>query len=768
MNGTASSRRRPRHHTVATMQRKPWKTIILSVGFGFYLGVTTHMWGHLTDVLPSTIPVSSDSSQNALRQSRSTNEMKQPTTLDSNNKPHQLAILIPFRDSPDDTRSQGIGRTDNLRQFIDYMDTFLQHLPTRFVVIEQTQGGVFNKGLLFNAGYDTIKNDNDNTVDYLVLHDVDQIPIHPKNTYHFKDIPTKLIHETTRKTSHNGTDQVRHLSTLNVGGAFQISTQNYVSVNGYSNRFGGWGLEDDNMAYRVKTILGNYNVLDKSVGQYRELYHDRVWGLDENQQFKNNSVLGTELESGLSDLKYKLVQRSTSPFLPNSKNHLVDRLLIEPLVDYSNQPYVPHPDRVAALATRHKKKQQPPRKRYPCDALFGKDAVQPSKTNARCVTHAKLHWVSCRLGDVVLDFNRIEGSVGNETVSDVLGRPEEKEQFRYSDGAMIVSQPVPNEMRPDTSFLYVNHTIVDEQQLESVSSDNGVDVTFLVSRGDYANPCWVFAIVYNVYVAVEAFGETDHTKEIVWLDGHAMGELDSVWKVLFGSRVSHAKLLGKSAEQKSVKLHNAIAVNVGGAFNDQAMRMYQWGTKCDPEQSALHQFRDFVLEKFGVSRKGPPSATDERPLLTFMVRRNYQFHPRSDGIADRTLANETLAVENIKALYPDHDVEVVAFEGLAFRDQLVQIAKTDLLVTVHGAGNVHVLFLPNHASIVEYFPKNYGRFRFAYLSTCLGLDYRLRMAETVKKLPKKKGVIVQITRDTKYKCCFEKTPTLSKTGFKEE
>ena len=68
-----------------------------------------------------------------------------PTPRDDpnpSNNDHRLAILIPFRDAPSDTRSQGIGRTQNLEDWISYMGTILT-LPARILVVEQTQKSVF-------------------------------------------------------------------------------------------------------------------------------------------------------------------------------------------------------------------------------------------------------------------------------------------------------------------------------------------------------------------------------------------------------------------------------------------------------------------------------------------------------------------------------------------------------------------------------------------------------------------------------------------------
>ena len=207
----------------------------------------------------------------------------------------RLAIVIPFRESVD-PRSQGIGRETNLRQWLDHMSEFLKPelLPvTTIYVIEQSQEGIFNKGFLFNAGFDYISKDTHNNggggIDYFIFHDVDQIPRKgPKgceNCYDYRSSPTKLIRETTRREGNK--DVIRKLSPTNVGGALMITPAIFRKINGYSNILAGWGIEDDNMAYRIKRFNGGFRVL--TPGKFRGLPHARVPGLDTTDQFHQNA-----------------------------------------------------------------------------------------------------------------------------------------------------------------------------------------------------------------------------------------------------------------------------------------------------------------------------------------------------------------------------------------------------------------------------------------------------------------------------------------------
>ena len=255
---------------------------------------------------------------------------------------HKLAIIIPFRDAPYDTASQGAGRKENLKEWIEYMQDFLRdHHPKKkkkkkweeenpilLLIIEQTQdSGPFNKGFLFNVGFDIAMTDHNPPPEYFILHDVDQIPLDPLNDYSYREQATKLIATTKRKKTRLGDYEDRPLGKSNVGGVLLIPSSVYQKVNGYSNKFGGWGLEDNNMAQRLRHAGEKHKILEPSIGRYQELYHDRLEGLDQNDQYAKNFNHQNDFESGLRTLDYAIVQEG-EPYMAGTRL-LVQRFVVE-------------------------------------------------------------------------------------------------------------------------------------------------------------------------------------------------------------------------------------------------------------------------------------------------------------------------------------------------------------------------------------------------------------------------------------------------------
>jgi hypothetical protein len=130
------------------------------------------------------------------------------------------------------------------------------------MVVEQTDGWPFNRGSLLNIGMLLA----DPNTDRVALHDVDMLPLDEECDY-------------------SSTEGIRHLA----GGAeqfgFALPYRNYLggvllgslaamkAVNGYSNRYWGWGCEDDDLCLR---FWAQGIEISRRKGKYRSLNHPRA------------------------------------------------------------------------------------------------------------------------------------------------------------------------------------------------------------------------------------------------------------------------------------------------------------------------------------------------------------------------------------------------------------------------------------------------------------------------------------------------------------
>lgn len=203
----------------------------------------------------------------------------------------QALVLVTYRQ-----------RKTHLNVFLLYMQRYFPHL--RIAVIEQDDKEVWNKGLLFNAGYRELAAG----YDYLILHDVDFIP---DNTVDYGPctVPTLLA---TECSQYNYT----HLYDGYFGGVIGLDKEHYEMVNGFSNMFRGWGGEDDH--FRNSFIAKGITPLKRMGNRFENFTHPRPdvrpgVGKDFNSpDYKNNWNMvhrPRDFSEGLSTAAYKVIYR---------------------------------------------------------------------------------------------------------------------------------------------------------------------------------------------------------------------------------------------------------------------------------------------------------------------------------------------------------------------------------------------------------------------------------------------------------------------------
>ncbi|CAG2168922.1 unnamed protein product [Oppiella nova] len=144
---------------------------------------------------------------------------------------HRLAVVVPFRD-----------RFDELLTFVPHMKTFLkkQGIDYKIYIINQMDVYRFNRASLINAGFLISRPE----CDYMAMHDVDLLPLNANLSYHF---PTDGPFHVSSPQLH----PKYHYKTF-VGGVLLIRGEHFEKVNGMSNNYWGWGLEDDEFYVRLK------------------------------------------------------------------------------------------------------------------------------------------------------------------------------------------------------------------------------------------------------------------------------------------------------------------------------------------------------------------------------------------------------------------------------------------------------------------------------------------------------------------------------------
>lgn len=144
---------------------------------------------------------------------------------------HKMAVLVPFRD-----------RFEELMEFVPNLSSFLQQQGKHFkiFVINQVDNYRFNRASLINVGYLESKGE----CDHVAMHDVDLLPATPDLMYEYPEngpfhLAAPHLHP------------LYHYKTF-VGGILLVKNEHFEMINGMSNRYWGWGREDDELYVRIK------------------------------------------------------------------------------------------------------------------------------------------------------------------------------------------------------------------------------------------------------------------------------------------------------------------------------------------------------------------------------------------------------------------------------------------------------------------------------------------------------------------------------------
>jgi hypothetical protein len=151
----------------------------------------------------------------------------------------KLGVIIPYRN-----------RYEHLLKFKMAIQAKLYEakIPYELIVVEQDNASSFNRGKLLNVGFMEAEALG---CDYVVFHDVDMIP---------------------QKVDYSYCDHPIHLATQDIpfeeyfGGITMFPLEDFKKINGFSNKYWGWGFEDDDLLWRCKfkgLTLNRIPVTDK-------------------------------------------------------------------------------------------------------------------------------------------------------------------------------------------------------------------------------------------------------------------------------------------------------------------------------------------------------------------------------------------------------------------------------------------------------------------------------------------------------------------------
>lgn len=147
-----------------------------------------------------------------------------------------LSIVIPYRD-------REFHKLFFLNYMKHYFNKYFLTTPITYIIVEQENKDLFNRGLLTNVGIKKILTSNIIST-CIIQHDIDRVPITFVDYCNCKT-PIQLSSENRRWNY--GVPYPSYS-----GGIVSLSVHDWKKINGMSNNYKGWGGEDDDLYLRLQ------------------------------------------------------------------------------------------------------------------------------------------------------------------------------------------------------------------------------------------------------------------------------------------------------------------------------------------------------------------------------------------------------------------------------------------------------------------------------------------------------------------------------------
>lgn len=231
----------------------------------------------------------------------------------------------------------------------------------------------------------------------------------------------------------------------------------------------------------------------------------------------------------------------------------------------------------------------------------------------------------------------------------------------------------------------------------------------LITRRDDHNPFFQVSSTLNAWIMAKALGWDLQRTKVVYFDAGYPSPVDTLRQKLLAP--THAIVTGNSLMGKHVQFNSHVML----APEEGSGPMMQHLNDDEPcfDSHLFKDFRKVAMETMGVLDPVRSVLSSSPVVVTIITRRPYKGRN-----VQRVWVNEDEILEKMRADYRDLNVvfQSVDFVDLTMAKQMEVAVSSDVVIGMHGAGMVNVLWTKPETLVVEIFPKR--RRRWGYRNLC--------------------------------------------------
>lgn len=269
--------------------------------------------------------------------------------------------------------------------------------------------------------------------------------------------------------------------------------------------------------------------------------------------------------------------------------------------------------------------------------------------------------------------------------------------------------PWPTRQAAPSAWDFVHDPFVPPDGTTPVVFDNPV---VLLPRRDDHNPFFQISYALNAWIMLQGLHWDVSKTVVVHLDGGYPSPIDALHQKLLAP--NHALIDGNTLMGKRVHFRGDVLLAPYETYGPMMEHLNNDEPCHDSELFRRFRAQSLLTQNVTPAVERALSVTRVRPLIvTVITRRPYQ--GRS---LQRQWLNEDEILELMRTELRDFDVLIrsVEYVDLTLQEQMKTTIESDVLISMHGAGLVNVLWTRPMTTVVEIFPKM--RFRWGYRNLC--------------------------------------------------
>lgn len=329
------------------------------------------------------------------------------------------------------------------------------------------------------------------------------------------------------------------------------------------------------------------------------------------------------------------------------------------------------------------------------------------------------HGTMCEASNLILDPKLVKVAPGNENPANIKPRPEGDEIPVYKKGAWKQACKLPKEpWNPE--YLAAHFKAI----TGALSGDQGQAVahckvwvekpTLFITRYEHTDVYSTITDWYNTYQAQQQLADGEDVN-LVFMDGHPKGPLDSAWSTMFGSNIRFLK-----SYKVPTCFRKAIFVPVG-ARSALSVTNFEELANCKRVPQVRSFANAFVRAMVKDDEQREALANPEpgsKPVVLVFLR-------NPDKPDHVSLVNEEEVKEMLNTLRSRADVRVDPFVGLSIQERIALARGSQVIVGMHDSALAYIAFGQPGATLIQMQLPDYQGFSYySRISQFVGAAYR--------------------------------------------